>query len=100
MPTPPRLAALLTAAYFSLGLGSLQLLALQPPGWLEQLISLFAAPAVVLLVVWVPLLRPFGLTSGEYLVLPNGCSTVVLVALYTLAVYALVAWLRRRLPHN
>ena len=95
MARAPRITALLTAAYFGLGLGSLQLLAFQPHPWLEQLISIFAAPAVMLLVIWVPLLRPLGLTSGEYIVMPNGPSTIALVALYTLSVYAFVTWNRR-----
>lgn len=95
MHTPARLAALLTAAYFGLSLGALQLLAWQPPGWLEQLISLFAAPAVILLAIWVPVLRPLGLTSGEYFVMPNLPATVVLVAFYGLAAYALVARIGR-----
>ena len=95
MPTPPLLAALLTVAYFGLGLAALQLLALQPPNWLEQLISLFAAPAVILLSLWNPLLKRFGLTSGEWFVMPGLGASVVLIALYALLAFGITAGVRQ-----
>ena len=95
MPTPPLLAALLTAAYFCLGLAAPQLLAFQPPNWFEQLISLFAAPAVILLTLWNPLLQRFGLTSGEWFVMPSLGASVALIALYALLAFGITAGVRQ-----
>ncbi len=95
----PALAAACTAAYFLLAIGALRSFALGLPGWLEQLLSLLAAPAVLLLLAWNPVLAPLGLTAGEAVVVP-----ALLPCLFIIAFYALLAWaaaralLRRRAP--
>lgn len=76
------LAAVYIVAYFGLSFAALQLLAFAPPNWVEQAISLFAAPAVFLLAVWNPLLRPLGMVTGEWFVLPNLAASIFLVGLY------------------
>ena len=77
-----RLAALATAAYFMLSLGALQLLALDPPPWLEQTISALAMPAMLLLAIWNPVLAPLGMVSGEWWTMPNFPASLLLIALY------------------
>ncbi|WP_257451073.1 hypothetical protein [Archangium lipolyticum] len=85
----PAWAAGITVAYFVLSLGSVWSFSLGPPAWLEQGLSLLAAPALLLLLVWNPLLRPLGLTSGEWVVGPSGPACVLLILMYASLVYGL-----------
>jgi hypothetical protein len=89
------LAALLTPVYFGASIGALQLLVFNPPSWLEQLISLFAAPAVILLTIWNPVLKPLGMVSGEWYTVPNLAACLLLVALYAALAYLMMRWIAR-----
>jgi len=83
-------AALIVAAYFSLSFAGLLLLDAQPAAWVEQAISLLATPAMLLIGVWVPVLRPLGWTTGEWIVMPNGVACVALIAGYAALAYGVV----------
>jgi len=87
--TLPAWAAGITVAYFALSLGAVWSFSLDPPPWLEQGLSVLAAPALLLLLVWNPLLRPLGLTSGEWIVGPSGPACVLIILLYASVVYGL-----------
>jgi hypothetical protein len=45
-------------------------------------LSLLCAPGLILRAVWTPLLRPFGMVSGERVSAPKGYAWVVLIAFY------------------
>lgn len=97
----PAKAALATAAYFVLSVAALASfnLGLAPP--LERLLTLLAAPALLLMAVWTPLLRPLGLASGEWLAAPTLPGALLLIALYAALAYlaaAVVLRLARRKP--
>ncbi|MBQ5938413.1 MULTISPECIES: hypothetical protein [unclassified Massilia] len=92
----PLLAAALTAAYFGAAIGAVASFNLGLPPWLEQALSLLAAPAVLLLLVWNPVLRPLGLLHGEAVALPKGWVCVLLVLLYAGLVYLITLLLSRR----
>lgn len=55
---------------------------LEPPLWLEALLSAFAAPMVVAAILWNPLLKQFGLISGELFTSPSLGGFLVIVAFY------------------
>ena len=59
-----------------------------------------AAPAVVLLLAWNPLLQPLGLTAGEAVVVPTLVPCLLIIALYSLLAWWLARFLqgRRRRP--
>ncbi|UMR29141.1 hypothetical protein MJ904_18855 [Massilia sp. MB5] len=86
----PAMAAIATAAYFVLSIGALRAFAFDLPAELEQVLSMLAAPAMVLLLVWNPILHPLGLTSGEWVMAPNGAITLLIIALYSALAYGLV----------
>lgn len=88
----PAMAAVLTAAYFIFAIGAIASFNLNLPPWLEQTLSLLAAPGVLLLLAWNPVLRPLGMVSGEAVSAPNALACVLIVALY-----AALAWLLTRL---
>ena len=96
----PILAAACTAAYFLFAIGAIRAFALGLPPWLEQGLSAVAAPAVVLLLVWNPLLQPLGLTAGEAVVVPTLVPCLFIIALYALLAWGLARFLqgRRRRP--
>lgn len=83
----PAKAALATALYFVLSVAALVSFNLGLPAALEQLLSLLAAPALVLMGLWTPLLRPFGLASGEWLAAPTLPGALLLIALYAALAY-------------
>jgi hypothetical protein len=85
----PAVAAGITAAYFVLSIGAVASFALGPPRWLEQCLSGLAAPAVLLLLVWNPMLRPLGLTSGEWFAVPSWPACLLIIAIYASLVYGL-----------
>lgn len=85
----PWVAPALVAGYFVLSIGLLYLLNVGVPMWLEQLISAFAAPAVMSIVLWNPVLRPLGLTTGEWFTAPSLLASLSIVAFYTLLAFAL-----------
>lgn len=87
--TIPAKAALATAAYFALSVAALASFNLGLPGPLEQLLSLLAAPALVLMALWTPLLRPLGLASGEWMAAPTLPGALLLIALYAALAYLL-----------
>ncbi|MES2076972.1 MAG: hypothetical protein V4462_15275 [Pseudomonadota bacterium] len=89
-----RRAAGWTAAYFVLSVAALASFNLGLPPALEQALSLFAAPALLLLAAWTPLLRPLGLASGEWLAAPTAPACLALIVFY-----ALIAYLAVRLFH-
>jgi len=88
----PVLAAAITAAYFLLAIGAVRAFALGLPGWLEGALSLLAAPGVILLLAWNPVLSPLGLTAGEAVVVPT-----LLPCLAIIALYSALAWAAARL---
>lgn len=94
----PLLAAVLTAAYFGAAIGAVASFNLGLPPWLEQALSLLAAPAVLLLLAWNPVLRPLGLLHGEAVTLPKGWVCLLLVLLYAGLVYLITSRLSRRRP--
>jgi hypothetical protein len=84
----PSLAAALTAAYFLFAIGAIASFNLGLPAWLEQPLSLLAAPGVLLLLAWNPVFRPLGMVSGEAVSAPNALACLLIIALY-----AWIAWL-------
>ncbi|MFY8117566.1 MAG: hypothetical protein ACOVLH_07155 [Roseateles sp.] len=54
------------------------------PLWLERLLLLLAAPGVMLMLPWLPLLRRLGLSQGEWLQAPDPLAYIALAALYCL----------------
>lgn len=88
----PALAAAITAAYFLLALGAIRAFALGLPGWLEGMLSVLAAPAVLALLAWNPVLGPLGMTTGEAVVVPS-----LLPCLAIICLYASLTWLVARL---
>ena len=95
MHKPSLIAALLTVAYFVLSIGALQLLNFDPPARVEQLISLSAAPAVILLTVWTPVFKRLGMVSGEWLTVPSLPACMLLIALYTALAYLATGFVYR-----
>lgn len=95
----PWIAPAIVAGYFVLSIGLLYLLNIGVPMWLEQLISAFAAPAVLSIVLWNPVLKPLGLTTGEWFTAPSLPASVAIVAFYTLVAFAF-AMLAKRLWHK
>ena len=87
MSKPALRTALIVAAYFVLSFGALQLLNFGPPSWVEQTISFLATPAVILLAIWTPALKPLGMVSGEWLIMPNALAVVLLVFAYAALAY-------------
>jgi hypothetical protein len=85
------LAPLITAAYYFLSVGLLYLLNLGVPAWIEQAISIFAAPAAFSLLVWNPVLKDLGLASGEWIVAPSFPAFLFIVSAYSLLVF-FVSW--------
>ncbi|GGX86989.1 hypothetical protein GJV26_28990 [Massilia dura] len=94
----PARAAVITAIYFLLAIGAVRAFALGLPGWLETALSALAAPAVILLLAWNPLLAPLGLTAGEAVVAPTLLPCLAIVALYAAVVWAVARALQRRGP--
>jgi hypothetical protein len=92
----PALAAAATAAYFLLAIGAIRAFALGLPGWLEATLSALAAPAVILLLAWNPLLAPLGMTAGEAVVVPTLLPCLLIIALYAAVAYGLARLLVRR----
>lgn len=90
LSTPVK-AALATAVYFLFSVAMLASFNFGLPSPLEQLLSLLAAPALLLLAVWTPLLRPLGLSSGEWLTAPTLPGALLLVALYAALAYLTTA---------
>lgn len=91
----PSKAAAATAAYFVLSVAALASFNLGLPPALEQALSLLAAPALVLMGLWTPLLRPLGLASGEWLAAPTLPGALLLIALYAALAYLATALLLR-----
>lgn len=79
----PAKAALLTALYLALSVAAVASFNQGLPPALEQLLSLLAAPGLFLILIWTPLLRPFGLVTGEWLSAPSFLGGVLQIALYT-----------------
>ena len=67
------------------------------PMWLEHLLLLLAAPGVLLMLPWLPLLQRLGLSQGEWIVGPSLGAYIALSLAYTLAASGL-ALLICRLP--
>ncbi len=85
----PAKAAIATAAYFVLSVAMLASFNLGLPPPLEQLLSLLAAPALLLMLIWTPLLRPLGLASGEWLSGPTLPGALLIIAVYAALAYLL-----------
>jgi hypothetical protein len=87
----PAKAAVFTAAYFVLSVAALASFNLGLPPALEQALSLLAAPALILMAVWTPVLQPLGLASGEWLAAPTLPGALLLIALYAALAYLATA---------
>jgi hypothetical protein len=85
----PVVAAALTAAYFLLAIGAIRAFALGLPGWLEQALSMLAAPAVILLLAWNPVFAPLGMTTGEAIVVPTLLPCLVIIGFYSALAWAI-----------
>lgn len=85
----------IVAGYFVLSIGLLYLLNFGLPNWLEQIISAFITPAILLIALWNPLLRPLGLTTGEWYTAPTLPAAVVIIAIYTITTFAVVILAKR-----
>ena len=92
----PAWAAVVTAAYLLLAIGAVRAFALGLPGWLETALSALAAPAVILLLAWNPLLAPLGMTTGEAVVVPTLLPCLAIVGLYAAVAWGLARALVRR----
>lgn len=79
------------AAYFALLPLLFAAINLGLPLWLERLLLLLAAPGLLLLLPWLPLLRRLGLSRGEWLQAPDPLAYIALAALYCLVLAALAA---------
>jgi hypothetical protein len=90
-PTTPAIAALATAAYFLLSVGILASFNLGLPPQLERVLSIVAAPALFLLAIWTPILRPLGLAGGEWVAAPTLPGALLLIALYAVLAYLATA---------
>ena len=86
----PWVVPAIVAGYFVLSIGMLSLINIGVPMWLEQLISAFAAPAVLSIVVWNPILKPLGLTTGEWFTAPSLPIFFIIVVVYALVAFAIV----------
>jgi hypothetical protein len=93
----PWLASAITISYFVASVGLIRLLEFSVPAWLEQIISLVAAPGIILLTIWNPVLKRLGMVSGEWVVVPSIGGFLVLVSGYAIIAYALT-WLVCRVP--
>lgn len=96
----PALAATITALYFLLAIAAIRSFALGLPGWLEAALSVLAAPAVLLLLAWNPLLAPLGMTAGETVVVPTLLPCLLIIALYALLAWLLTWWLTATLARR
>ena len=91
----PARTALATAAYFALSAGILLSFNLGLPPQLERVLSMVAAPALFLMALWTPALRPLGLASGEWLMAPTLTGALLLIALYAALAYLVAALMLR-----
>jgi hypothetical protein len=57
------------------------------PHIVERVLSLLAAPALVLMGLWTPVLGPLVLTNGELLAVPTLSGGLLLIALYAALAY-------------
>lgn len=92
----PALAAALTAAYLAFSIGALASFNLGLPPWLEGALSAAAAPGVLLLGIWAPVLRPLGLAGGEMFGFPTPLGCLLLVASYAGLAFLLSRLIGRR----
>lgn len=92
----PALAAAITAAYFLLAIGAVRAFALGLPGWLEQALSVLAAPGIIALLAWNPVFAPLGMTAGEAVVVPTLLPCLLIIALYAGLAYLVARLLTRR----
>jgi hypothetical protein len=85
---------------YSLGAyASLYLLNRVIPAWAENLIVTIALPLQLLFTPWMELLRNAGLTEGEWIRTPTVGGFLLIIAVYALALYALIGaffWYIRR----
>ncbi|TWI44078.1 hypothetical protein IP92_04597 [Pseudoduganella flava] len=79
-----RIAATLVCLYF---VGSYLFLNFGPGG---QLIDYATAPALLLVIVWTPVLRPLGLTEGTWMTAPTVPACIAIVLLYGALAYRAV----------
>jgi hypothetical protein len=91
----PAKAALAIAAYFMFSVGSVASFNAGLPPQLERLLSAIAAPALLLMGVWAPLLHPLGLATGEWFAVPTLPGALVLTALYSTFAYLATALVQR-----
>ena len=91
MLTAPGIAAAATVGYMLASVGLIWTLNLGIPHFIEQFFSLLAAPALLIMLIWVPLLRKLGMTSGELYVGPNFIGLVLLLIFYGGVAYG-VTW--------
>lgn len=81
LSTPVK-AALVSAVYFVFSVAVVSSFNLGLPPLLERVLSMVAAPALLLLALWAPLLRPLGLATGEALAAPTLPGALLLIVLY------------------
>lgn len=91
----PWIGALSVGCYLTSLHGVFWLIALNPPSWLETLLSVFAAPGVFALLLWRPLLRPLGLTGGDMINIPTLLGFALLLIFYCALAYGVVALFAR-----
>jgi hypothetical protein len=96
--TPIR-AAIGVIVWLGFSVGALASFNLDLPPATERLLSALAFPGIIAITLWNPLLRPFGLTRGEWFVLPSPLGCLLIIIIYTILAYALVRlgwWIWRR----
>ena len=84
------------AAWLLVSLTILYSFNLGMPMALEQALSLLAAPALLALGAWTPLLRPLGLTTGQWWALPSPLGCALIIAIYSIGSYGLTRLVLRR----
>jgi len=66
--------------------------------WIESIISMLAKPIFFLVAPWMDLLRSFGLTEGEWVVMPTFTGYLLCIISYAVALYILlvvIGWVKR-----
>jgi hypothetical protein len=81
-------APLSVAIYLACSAGGVALLNLNLPKLLEQIVSILVAPGVLAILVFNPILKKFGLTTGDWATAPTFPALLIIVF-----AYALCAWL-------
>jgi len=93
----PWIAAAVTTGYFVATAGVFWLFNVGVPRWLEQVLSLLVAPAVLLMGLWDPLLKRLGWSKGEWFAVPSAAGFVALTLFYALLAFGITELLVRLL---